>query len=104
MTSLDDSAMLTPSGDISVRDVLLAEIRALGPGQLYAASLGWRLGRLDAEEIAKQKIVEAEWAVASSPEWRAIRRRPMWAELQRRRGECERRHRLERCTCPKQAP
>jgi hypothetical protein len=94
------TGMVTPSADISVRDVLVAEILALGPEALLAASLGWRLGRLDAEEIAKQKISQAGWDVASDPEWRRTARQPRWVELQRRRGECARKHRLERCTCP----
>jgi len=95
----DDIARLTPTGDISVRDALVAQIYSLGPGALLAASLGWRLGVLDGETNERRKIGRAGADVGSSPEWRAIRRQPMWAELQRRRGECVRRHRLERCTC-----
>jgi hypothetical protein len=92
--------MLSPSGDISVRDVLLAEIRDLGPDKLYAASLGWRLGVLDGEMNERRKIGRAGAEVGSSPEWRATRRQPCWVELQRRRGECAHKHRPDRCTCP----
>lgn len=81
------------------RNVLLAQICALGPAALYAASLGWRLGRLDAEEIAKQQIAAGGRQVVASMEWRALRRQPQWTEVQQRRGECARRHRLNRCTC-----
>jgi hypothetical protein len=77
--------------EVTSRDVLAAEIIALGPDALLAASLGWRLGRLDAEEIAKQRIAQAGREVACSPEWRAIRRWPSHAELERRRRDVRRR-------------
>ena len=47
-----------------------AEMLALGPDALYAATLGWRLGRLDAEEIAKERI-----AAAGGTLFRALRGR-----------------------------
>lgn len=91
---------LTINADsLTGRDVILAEIRALGPEQLYAASLGWRLGRLDAEEVAKRMISDAGRDVVSSPAWRRTAGKPRWAELQARRGECVAKHRLDRCTC-----
>lgn len=81
-----DALSVTPTADFTSRDVLVAEILALDPDALYAASLGWRLGRLDAEERAKQMIAEAGRDVACSPDWRAIRRWPTHAELRRRRS------------------
>lgn len=94
-----NAATLPPLADLSPRDALVQMILALGPDQLYAAGLGWRLGRLDAEDIAKEQIAEAGRDVAASAQWRSIGRQPRWTELQRRRGECVRRHRLETCTC-----
>lgn len=81
IVNCDGAGRQTPTS----RDVLLAEIYALGPDALLAASLGWRLGRLDAEEIVKQRISDAGRDVASSPEWRATVRRPMQSELVQRR-------------------
>ena len=95
-----DNVNGSPAGDISVRDVLLAEIRALGADALYPASLGWRLGRLDAEDIAKQRIADAGRDVIANPAWQRTVRQPRWTELQRRRGECVRKHRVDQCTCP----
>lgn len=104
-TSLTDAdAIIASLDDISARDALLWQIYSLGPEALLAASLGWRLGRLDAEEIAKQRIGQAGVDVVASPEWHAIRRNPRWIELQRHRGECVKRHRLESCTCSAGGP
>lgn len=78
----DDATILS---ELTSRDVLVAEIYALGADALYAASLGWKLGRLDAEEIAKQRIAQAGRDVACSPDWREIRQWPTHAEIKRRR-------------------
>ena len=82
-----------------IRDVVLSAILQLDAAHTYAVSLGWRLGVLDGETNERRKIGRAGADVAASPEWHAIRRQPRWVELQRRRGECPRKHRLEVCTC-----
>lgn len=102
--SLDNNFRVTPTGNVTTRDILLAEIMALGPDALYPASLGWRLGLLDCEEREKQRIGRAGADLAGSPEWHAVRRQPRWTELQRARGECPKRHRLADCTCPTGRP
>lgn len=76
------------AASLSPRDVTVAQILALGADAILPASLGYYLGRLDAEDRAERARAQAGFEVAHSPEWHRARRQPRYAELARRRGEC----------------
>lgn len=72
---------------ISPRDATVAQIMALGADAILPASLGYYLGRLDAEDRVERTRAQAGFDVANSPEWHRVIRQPRYAELRRRRGE-----------------
>lgn len=74
---------------------LLAD--AWGPALDRSYRLGWENGYAAGFYEAEKDMAEA-WAKAARP-IRAALAQPTWEQLQRRRGECVRRHRLEVCTC-----